>query len=146
MSVQTEITRMASEDFTQAMAKGRRQRLVRRLTGMNSALRSFTAVRNHKQLSGRRDIGLQLVPVNHIIGSVEQRQDFDRAFYPRSEHLEKRWVSIDKSYYQDAALPPIVLVKVGEDYFVVDGHHRVSVARTRSQLFIDAYVSEVDLS
>ena len=39
-------------------------------------------------------------------------------------------------------LPAIVLYKVGEVYFVVDGHHRVSVARKQGQVFIDADVRE----
>jgi hypothetical protein len=35
-----------------------------------------------------------------------------------------------------------VLYKVGEVYFVVDGHHRVSVAREQGQIYIEAEVRE----
>ena len=41
------------------------------------------------------------------------------------------------------ALPPVDLMKIGEIYFVRDGHHRVSVARALGARDIDAYVTEV---
>jgi hypothetical protein len=53
-------------------------------------------------------------------------------------------VRIDTAYYQDVSLPPVNLVKIGENYFVEDGNHRISVARMRGQQFIDAFVTELD--
>ena len=54
----------------------------------------------------------------------------------------ERWQKVDRAFYQDVNLPPVVLYKVGEVYFVVDGHHRVSVAREQGQTFIDAEIRE----
>jgi len=53
-----------------------------------------------------------------------------------------RWQKISQAFYRDVDLPPVVLYKVGQVYFVVDGHHRVSVAREQGQEFIEAEVRE----
>jgi hypothetical protein len=41
------------------------------------------------------------------------------------------------------SIPPIDVYRVGELYFVKDGHHRVSIALATGQTTIDAYVTEV---
>jgi len=61
------------------------------------------------------------------VGSVNRYVDFDHAFLPLNDRIASRWQNIDRAFYEDISLPPIVLYKVGEVYFVVDGHHRVSV-------------------
>lgn len=86
--------------------------------------------------------GLQTVPINQIIGSMDRFKDFDRAFLPRQRHTAGRWKNVDRAYYQDVTLPPIQLYKVGDVYFVKDGNHRVSVARQKGVAFIDAEVIE----
>lgn len=86
--------------------------------------------------------GIQFVPVKQIVGSVDRFQDFDRTFLPRQRHTRRRWMNIDRAYYQDIRLPPIQLYKVGDVYFVKDGNHRVSVAKERGVEFIDAEVFE----
>ncbi len=62
---------------------------------------------------------------------------------PTQSHTEDRWRRVSRAWYQDLSLPPIVLYQVGDVYFVVDGHHRVSVAREKGQEFLDAEVREV---
>jgi hypothetical protein len=86
--------------------------------------------------------GMQEVPINKIVGSMDRWRDFDRAFLPRDRHTRSRWRRIDEAYYEDVRLPPIQLYKVGDIYFVKDGNHRVSVARERGVEFIDAEVIE----
>lgn len=82
------------------------------------------------------------VPVAQIVGSVARHGDFDRAFTPRRPELRARRDHL-------ARLDPAVtaaavsLVRVGELYFVEDGHHRVSLARARGQLAVDASVRAV---
>jgi hypothetical protein len=76
------------------------------------------------------------------VGSVNRYRDFDQAFLPARNTLADRWQRVDRAFYEDVSLPPIVLYKVGEIYFVVDGHHRVSVAREQGQEFIEAEVRE----
>ena len=86
--------------------------------------------------------GMQVVPVDQIIGSVDRFKDFDRAFLPRHNYTAGRWQNVDRAYHQDVRLPPVQLYKVGDIYFVKDGNHRVSVARERGVEFIDAEVIE----
>jgi hypothetical protein len=80
--------------------------------------------------------------VEQIAGSLNRYHEFDRAFLPKEDQLASRWQKVDRAFYQDVHLPPVVLYKVGEVYFVVDGHHRVSVAREQGQEFIEAEVRE----
>ena len=80
------------------------------------------------------------------MGSEGRYHDFDREFFPRQSHVRDRWASINLAHYEQTRLPPVTLTKVGEVYFVQDGNHRVSVARVHGQNFIDAYVTELDLS
>ena len=103
----------------------------------------LSEVRSRVYVRGQRDLGLQEVPLDQIIGSEGRYADFDRFFLPLTNETEERWKKIGRAYYQDVVLPPIDLVKIGELYFVRDGNHRVSVARMRGQLEIDARVVEL---
>jgi hypothetical protein len=95
-------------------------------------------------LSGQPTIyrGVQVVPIEKIAGSLNRYHQFDRAFMPLEDQMAQRWQNIDRAFYKEVNLPPIVLYKVGDVYFVIDGHHRVSVAREQGQAFIDAEVRE----
>jgi hypothetical protein len=86
--------------------------------------------------------GLQTVPLDKIVGSMDRFRDFDRAFLPRQRFTAGRWQNVDRAWYEDKRLPPIQLYKVGDVYFVKDGNHRVSVAREKGQEYIDAEVIE----
>ncbi|MBP5162983.1 MAG: transcriptional regulator [Spirochaetales bacterium] len=87
--------------------------------------------------------GMQVIPVKQIIGSENRYHDFSSAFYPKNTHLEKRWESVDAARLDDIVLPPISVYKLGDTYFVRDGNHRVSVARSKGVEFIDAEVVEL---
>ena len=93
---------------------------------------------------GQRYIGLHEVPIDKIVGSMGRYRDFDRAFLPRQKRTKDRWINIGKAHYADVILPPVELYKIGEVYFVIDGNHRVSVARERGQIEVDAHVIEID--
>lgn len=92
---------------------------------------------------GERDLGLQRVPLDSIVGSVDRAHDFDRAFRPTNPRLRSRWQRIAEAQRRGEPLPPISLYRIGELHFVRDGHHRVSVARSLGSEDIDAYVTEV---
>jgi hypothetical protein len=108
-----------------------------------STLLPFEEVRTRIFIRGQRDTGFQTVPLARIIGSQGRYADFDRLFLPRSDRTKERWKSISRAQYQDIILPPVELYKIGEIYFVRDGNHRVSVARQRGQVDIDAHVIEL---
>ena len=91
---------------------------------------------------GRIDRGIRAVPVAQIGGSVGTCSEFDRDFMPASASVEVRWKRIDRAFHRGEVLPPVSLYKVGGFYFVLDGHHRVSVASYPSVEWLDAYVTE----
>lgn len=136
---------MAHEDFERAFYRSMWRKVISRLTGRSNELLPFEEVRDALPYSGQRDIGLQTVPIDKIVGSVGRYRDFDRAFLPTQRQTTDRWVNIRKAHYRDVSLPPVELYKIGEVYFVKDGNHRVSVARDRNQVDIDAYVTEIDI-
>src|SRR3954449_2083854 len=93
--------------------------------------------------AGQVDRGLKVVPLDAIVGTVDRAADFDRGFRPTTTRLRSRWERIAAAQRRGEALPPVSLFQVGELYFVRDGHHRVSVAKSLKRTDIDAYVTEV---
>jgi hypothetical protein len=136
----------AQDDFERAYRRGFWRKLSSWLTGERNELLPFDAVRDRIPLRGQHYIGLQQVLIEQIVGSLGRYRDFDRAFLPRQVRTRGRWVSIDSAHYDEIILPPVELYKMGEVYFVRDGNHRVSVAREIGQEFVDAYVTEIEVS
>jgi hypothetical protein len=93
--------------------------------------------------TGQHDVGLKVVPLDAIVGTVDRGVDFDRGFRPTSARLRSRWERIASAQRRGEALPPVSLYKIGDLYFVRDGHHRVSVAKSLGRTDLDAYVVEV---
>ena len=94
--------------------------------------------------TGQHDLGLQIVPLDAIVGTVDRGVDFDRRLRPTSTRLRSRWERIASAQRRGEALPPVSLYMIGDVYFVRDGHHRVSVAKSLGRKDIDAYVTEVN--
>jgi ParB-like nuclease family protein len=84
---------------------------------------------------------LEVVQLGEIVGTVEQTERFDSAFRPASEALRRRWEGIALAHRKGLALPPVVLRRQPDGYYVVDGRHRVSVARALRLGDIDAWVT-----
>ncbi len=129
-------------DFRRARARSFMRSVVSLLSGKSNKLIPWDSVRDQLGLRGMIWRGTQTVPVAAIVGSVGRFNDFDAAFLPASNALQERWRRVNRAYYEDVNLPPISLYKVGEVYFVLDGNHRVSVAREHGVEFIDAEVRE----
>jgi hypothetical protein len=92
----------------------------------------------------RTDLGLQLIPLDSIVGTVGRRtQEFDRAFRPTTDRLRDRWQRVATQRESGTGMPPIDVYRIGELHFVEDGHHRVSVARAKGDTTIEAHVREV---
>ncbi|MEW6093139.1 MAG: transcriptional regulator [Chloroflexota bacterium] len=130
------------KDFARARFKAFLNRVRRLLGGQPTAMLSYDEVKEKLRIGGPVYRGVQVVPLEKIAGSLNRYHQFDRAFMPLEDQIANRWQNIDRAFYQDVSLPPVVLYKIGEVYFVVDGHHRVSVARDQGQEFIDAEVRE----
>lgn len=135
--------RVANSDYEVALRRGFWRSVMSWFGQKNNKLLPFDEVRRILPIHGQYYAGLQVVPIEKIVGSVARYNDFDRAFIPTQRHTKSRWVSIDMANLQDVILPPVELYKIGEMYFVKDGNHRVSVAREKGQAFIDAVVIEI---
>jgi uncharacterized protein YjiS (DUF1127 family) len=84
---------------------------------------------------------LEVVPLHAVVGTVESTVNFDLDFRPASSALRHRWERIALAHRKGDALPPVVLRRQPDGYYVVDGRHRVSVARALRHRDIDAWVS-----
>jgi hypothetical protein len=137
-----EIDSRVRSDYGRARFKAFLNGVWSTLSGQPNRLLSYDEVKEKLHIGGPIYRGMQTVRVEQIAGSLNRYHQFDRAFLPTQDDTSARWLSINRAFYQDVSLPPVVLYKVGQVYFVVDGHHRVSVAREQGQEFIDADVRE----
>ncbi len=129
-------------DFNGARTKAFLRSIFGVISGHKRKMLAWDEVKDKLKLGGMVYRGMQTVPIDHIIGSVGRYKDFDNAFLPTNNTLSTRWRNINRAFYDDVSLPPIKLYKVGEVYFVMDGNHRVSVAREHGTAYIDAEVTE----
>ncbi len=137
-----ELTNRVRSDFGRARFKAFLNRVQSVLSGRPTTLLSSDEVKSALHIGGPVYRGVQTVRVDQIVGSLNRYHQFDRAFLPMEDRIGSRWQSVDRAFYQEISLPPVVLYKVGQVYFVVDGHHRVSVAREQAQDSIEAEVRE----
>ncbi len=135
----------ALHDFSDARVKGLMQEVLARLTGKSNELLSYDEVAKKLKLNVRSERGVKEIPVRAIVGSVGRYTDFTRSFLPRNDNDQARWARVKVAIDDPAGmgLPPIDVYKVGEAYFVLDGNHRVSVARQEGFEYIQAHVIEV---
>jgi len=83
---------------------------------------------------------LAVVPLSSIVGTFEPTAQFDERFRPASDLVRRRWERVALAHRSGAALPPVVLRHGPGGYYVVDGRHRVSVARAFGHRDIDGWV------
>ena len=136
----------AQHDFTRARRARLLSDVARRLRGEPddvAMILPFEEVVDALGVVGREDAGLQVVPLDAIVGTVDRAADFDRGVRPTSPRLRSRWERIAAAQRRGESLPPISLYRVGDLFFVRDGHHRVSVAKSLGREDIDAYVVEI---
>ena len=139
------IEEQVDADFTRARHKAFLHGLKARLRGDRSStyLLSFEEARKALGALNKVHIGRRVVPVEKIVGSVGRYGEFDRAFLPAKARVGEKWKRIDRAFHRGEELPPVVLYKLGDSYFVEDGNHRVSVAHYQGVEWIDAEVTEL---
>jgi len=133
----------ATQDFNRARNKAVLSRIQHFMNTDKDMLLSLSDVR--EILKPRNEVyrGMQAVSISRIVGSEGRYRDFTKYFFPKSEFLRVRWERIDKAKIQDIPLPAIQLYEIGGAYFVRDGNHRVSVARSMGIEDIDAEVTSL---
>jgi hypothetical protein len=139
-----DLNEQVDADFTRARRRARLRALVARIRREHAPNRllSFDDVRREREANNRLHRGTRVVGVEEIIGSVGRWRDFDRSFLPARASMGERWKRIDRAFQRGEDLPPVELYKIGDAYFVVDGHHRVSVARYHKVPTVEAAVAE----
>jgi nucleotide-binding universal stress UspA family protein len=137
---------MAIQDFQAARQRASVQEILARITGKSTDLLSYEEVAEKLKLRIRTERGRQQIPLDAIVGSVGRYTDFTRTFLPRRTGDRDRWAGVKTAMEQGQGLPPIDVYKVGEAYFVIDGNHRVSIARQEKFNTIEANVTEVQTS
>jgi hypothetical protein len=126
--------------YDRATARGALGRLWSALTRRPRHLLRLEDVRNTCSVRGSHYLGIRSVPIRQIRGSEDRSNDFDVSFSPLQEHSKGKWLSVAIARLRREPLSPVELIQVRDVYFVRDGHHRISVAKTLEQEHIDAEV------
>jgi nucleotide-binding universal stress UspA family protein len=133
----------AIADFRRARYQAAWEQVLARLSGGSNDLLSYEDVRQKLKGGTALPRGLRDVPLQLIVGSVGRYGDFTRSFLPRKDSTEQRWARVKVATMDLTGVPPVELYQIGEVYFVLDGNHRVSVARELGLETIQAYVHEI---
>lgn len=129
----------ALTSFNRARSRALLRRLWCSLVKTPNCLQDLQTI-SAQDYANRYHAGLQPIHLDQIGGTLGRSEWFDAQFYPLSEHVRQRWVSIAMAHLMFVPLDPVQLIRVGERYFVQDGHHRISVSRVFGEHLIDAEV------
>ncbi len=127
-----------SYQFSRLRMRGLWASFLAKLSDKSSALKVFPLQGNHPN---RKYLGLKNIRVNEVVGTLDRQCDFDTKFRPLGKHLLDRWVNSYLSLERDG-WSPILVHKIGDEYYVEDGHHQVSIARFMEMVYIEAIVWE----
>lgn len=139
------IYRKALDDFRRARSKAALQRFWAGIQGRSLDLLPYDEISAKLRAVSQTDRGIKQVPLKDIVGSVNRIQDFDRNFLPLRDDDIHRWAGVKTAMTSPLAkgVPPVSLYQLGDAYFVLDGNHRVSIAKEIGMETIEAYVMEV---
>jgi hypothetical protein len=129
----------SQSDFLRARRAHRVASIVSWLRGRRSGNRLRTLSRSAPLAAGPARV--EVVALRAIVGTLEPTRNFDSSFRPASNLVRWRWERIALAHRKGDALPPVVLRRQADGYYVVDGRHRVSVAQALGYRDIDAWVS-----
>jgi hypothetical protein len=137
----------AQTAFARQRRRARRDRAVRwlgRRPAERTRLAALDVTLGLAPSSSRGIVGLQAISLDSIVGTAEpaKARVFDHRFRVRAPSRH-RWERLWMASRRGASLPPISVFRLGEQHFVSDGHHRVSVARSLGMVAIDAEVTEL---
>ena len=130
--------------FSKAISKAFIQELKDLLLRRSKRLLPFDEVKEKLELWNVKDLGLKSVPLGAIVGSQGRYRNFTQHFLPLDENLRNRWKDVNSAVSSGKDLPPVELYKVCNGYFVKDGNHRISVAKAKNKVSIEAKVLEYD--
>ena len=138
---------MVSDPNRSTFGKARRREAYRRLSELagrhaSSPLLSLDEVTKRLRAFEQTYVGVRPIRVTDIVGTVSRVDDFDREFLPKRSKIRQRWENVERRY-PEGDFPPIVVYELDGRYFIVDGHHRVAIARQREVDWIDAEITKL---
>ncbi|MDM8529121.1 universal stress protein [Anaerolineales bacterium HSG24] len=133
----------ALDDFRTVRQRAIMETIMGQVTGKSTCLLSYDDVRQKLKAGDMAEKGMHEIPLDAIIGSVGRYTDFTRTYLPRRDNDANRWTNVKIATTGLIGLPPISVYQIGDGYFVIDGNHRVSVARQLDATTIEAHVTEV---
>jgi hypothetical protein len=127
--------------------RARRKEVYRRLSDVvrrtdGEELLYLDDLRNRVRLFEQTYVGVLPIPVERVVGSAGHTDEFDKDWLPRRPEVAERWMRLERAF-PDGEFPPIIVYQVGESFFVVDGHHRVALARQKGIEYIDAEITRL---
>jgi hypothetical protein len=140
-----DLNEQTDKDFGVARRRAWMRKLALRLRGKaagDGAPASFRDLQNELRAHNRMRRGIRVVDTDKIVGSVGRSRDFDRRFLPLRASTGERWKRVDVAFHRGVDLPPVSLYKLDDAYYVLDGNHRVSVARFHGLRTVEAEVTE----
>jgi hypothetical protein len=134
---ETNIRLEAVKSFNLAYGRGKLGQIWAKIISKHNQLETLSSqpVSSHRPTNR-----IVSVSIRQIRGSLGRSGDFDANFNPLQERSRTRWISIATAVQMSIPLPPVELVQVGDTYYVRDGHHRISVAKSMDQEAIEARI------
>lgn len=130
--------------FEKARRREAYRRLARLVTGApRDDLLPLEEVQRRLRAFEQSYEGVRPIPVAKIVGTSDRSRDFDKDFLPRTEESRQRWKGVERTY-PEGDFPPIVVYELQGTFYVVDGHHRVAVAKQMGVETIDAEVTRLN--
>jgi hypothetical protein len=126
--------------FQQARARAGREKLWSWLSGRSANAPCFKDRGRQCQDEVAYRVDQEEVALEAVVGSVGRCADYTRGFLPLKDSDQARWTRVEQAFAESKPLPPIQVRQVGQDYYVIDGHHRVSVARQLGLSHLEARV------
>jgi hypothetical protein len=132
---------MAVRMYREVSFQAKINQALSRFTGRSKKLVDLDSIKGSEKVMSGHFIGLQTVPISRILGSESRSTDFDADFRPLRKHDRSRWIGVAQAHLSGTVFSPIELIQVGSQYFVRDGHHRLSVMKALGQRDIEAEIT-----
>ena len=137
---------VAGADYRRARRRAFMRGVMSWFRRSDNALLAFDEVRRGIHAQAQRDGGLREVPIDQIVGTAELTTCFDRCFRPTSEVPRARFEWLAAAVLSGRGMEPVELYHCGGRYYVLDGRHRIAVARALGERSVCANVTEVRLN
>lgn len=106
--------------------------------------RSFDVAQAREKAYESVDRGVREVPLHAIKGSVGRYQDFDVHFRMNDNVAGgDRYTSVYQAMAAGKNLGSVALYQIKDDFFVLDGHHRINAARELGREIVQAKIVEL---